>query len=349
MRFEFPFLAWDAWMALQQLSRVPLEHNQDGSIPARWLRALESRLVPLPRWIGIDTSALHRAGLALLVLQDLGLVRPRKGPSPNVRDQGVSDRGRELLATGRTSFFLEVSDFSRLDSLLPERDFLSPVVENGLRSACWRMGRDFAEFEGLGRRLSQRVLEVVPPRGSARAADMEAAFAPSNPHVPVARQPWMDRIKVEFPAEDLFDHLDEPTAKTLMFETLAFPFFLGWVARGVTLEGHVTWGLTAAGRNWLGVPPDRFPAPHAHIKVTPAFEVYFGRVDPTALAEISLYSAPTGEDHGIASKLEREAVRKAVGVGISSREILRSLDHLLAHPLPPNVRTALEDWARTPG
>jgi hypothetical protein len=176
-------------------------------------------------------------------------------------------------------------------------------------------------------------------------ADMESAFAPSDPHDFVRGRSWSER-QVEVSSEDFLDRIDEGSAKPLLVGTLAYPYLMGLVARGITADGGITWSLTHAGRNWLGLPPDPWPDPPRHAKVTPAFDIYFGRVDPDALAEIALYARPTGQDHGIVGRLERTGVQAALASGISMTEIVTSLDGLVASPLPDNVRRTVEDWGR---
>ncbi|MBK8801594.1 MAG: helicase-associated domain-containing protein [Fibrobacteres bacterium] len=105
-------------------------------------------------------------------------------------------------------------------------------------------------------------------------------------------------------------------------------------------------GFTEAGRrgSWafpgLGAPALR------HAKVTAAYDVFFGMVDPAALAEISLYAERTGIDHGLVGKITRASCQAAFSNGIALPEIVQSLEPWSAHPLPGNVKTALEDWAR---
>jgi hypothetical protein len=345
LRFEFPFLSWDAWMLLNHIVHEPLDHNQDGSIPARWLKPLEQRLVPLPSWVGIVESVPQRVIAAIHLLTDLKLLSTRKGPSADRPNLLISPTGAELLGAGRVSFFARTLEYTGLASFDPARDFLGLSIRDNIRSLCWRMGHEPGEFEGLGRRLTQRALEVLPRTGSARMADMDAAFAPRDPYVFVRGRSWSER-KIEVTSEDFFDRLEASTSKALLVDTLVVPYLLGLVSRGITADGDITWGLTDAGRNRLGLPPDPDPDPPRHAKVTPAFDIYFGRVDPPALAEVSLYAELTAQDHGIVGKVGRTSVQAALAWGIALPEIVASLDALVASPLPANVRQTLEDWGR---
>ncbi|HXP90808.1 MAG TPA: helicase-associated domain-containing protein [Fibrobacteria bacterium] len=345
LRFGFPFLSWDAWMVLLHISREPLEHNRDGSIPARWIKPLERRLVPLPSWVGIEDSIGRRVPHALNLLLDLKLLSSRRGPMPEVPNLGISPGGSEVVKAGRPAFFERCMDCEELRSFDPARDLLGAANQGSIDVVCWRMGHEPDEFEGLGRRLAQRVLEVLPPVGAVRMSDMERAFAPSHPHDFVRGVPMIER-RIEVSSEDFFDRIQESSARALMVGALIHPYFLGLVARGITAEGAITWSLTESGRNWLGLPSDPHPAAPRHAKVTPAFDLYFGRVDPNLLAEFSLFSDLTSQDHGIVGRLTRSSVQAASTLGLSAAEILASLDGHVASPLPDNVRLTLADWSR---
>jgi len=345
LRFWFPFLSWDAWMVLHHMAGETLEHNQDGSIPARWLKPLEQRFVTLPTWAGIMDSPDFRVQAALHLLGDLKLTTTRKGPSAGHPNLAISPTGTDVMEAGRVPFFARTLEYTILAAFDPARDFLGYSTRDNIRSLCWRMGHEAAEFEGLGRRLTQRVLEVLPATGSARMFDMEEAFAPSDPYVFIRGRSWSER-KIEVTSEDFFDRIEASPSKTLMVDTLIYPYFLGLVSRGITADGDITWGLTESGRNWLGLPSDPHPDPPRHAKVTPAFDIFFGRVDPTARAEISLYAEPTAQDHGIVGRIGRPNIQAALAWGITVPEIVASLEALVASPLPANVRQTVEDWGR---
>lgn len=345
LRFAFPFHSWDAWMVLHHIAREPLEHNRDGTIPARWIKPLEGRLVALPSWCGIDCSAASRVPPALQVLADLGLLASRKGPTPETPNLRIAGEGTKALKDGRAAFFERSLDFRWLAPFDPRKECMRPVCKERIDICCWRMGREPDEFEGLARRLSLRVLGVLPREGAVRWDDMDEAFAPNDPHVFSNDVPWSAR-KVELSAEEFFDRIDPAKAMSLLVESLLYPYSFGLVGRGVTIQGELTMSLTDAGRAWLGLPPVRESPPPRHVKVTPAFDIFFGRVDPSALAEVSLYATLSGHDHGMVGKLDRRSVHGATALGISVTEIVTSLEELVASPLPANVRQTLEDWER---
>lgn len=346
LRFGFPFLSWDAWMLLHHLHREPLARNRDGSIPVRWLKPLERRLVPLPDWAGFDTTATGRVERAALLLRDMGLVDPRKGPAPETPNLRISSRGIDSLRLGRVAFFAGTLDCARIDIEDSGPDLLGRSARENLRIACWRMGREIEEFEGPGRRLGERLLGVLPLTGSVKMSDMEAAFAPSDPHVFVRGVPKAQR-RVEVSSEGFLERIDVAMSRILMVDALALPYSLGLVARGITAEGDITWGFTGAGREWFGAPPDTHPAPPRHVKVTPAFDIFFGRVDPAALAELSIYAELSGQDHGVVGTLSRQGIHSASAMGVAIREVVASLEGIVASPVPPNVLVALDDWARS--
>lgn len=343
IRFSFPFLTWDAWMALHHIARTPLDLNADGSLPVRWTKPLEERLVPLSALSGIESPPGHRILIALQFLSELKLL---DAPNRSGQGQGPSASGKECLKAGRAAFFALSLRSPHLRALDPSANHLTSEARSLLHSLSWRMGRNLADFEGIGRRLSLRLLEVVPPRGAARMAHMEAVFGPSNPAVLQDPQPWMPRTKIDVSTEDFFDRIDEVSARRLMIDALIHPYCLGLFARGSTLDGDVTWSLTPAGRKWLGLAPDPTPDPPRHAKVTPAFDIYFGRVDPSALAEVALYADLTGHDHGVVARLSRSGTQSALSLGIEGAEIVSSLQSMGSSPLPQNVHQTVLDWSR---
>jgi len=46
------------------------------------------------------------------------------------------------------------------------------------------------------------------------------------------------------------------------------------------------------------------------------------------------------------AKLTSTSIQSAIAYGIDAGQILSFLDSILAQPLPTNVRTTMEDWAR---
>lgn len=345
LRFGFPFLSWDAWMVLHHIAREPLEHNQDGTIPARWIKPLEGRFVPLPEWGGIGAAAANRVAPALQVLLDLGLLATRRGPKPESPNLRIGVEGAKALKAGRAAFFARTLEFKWLGAFDPALERMRQVSWNRIGNWVWRMGHEAAAFEGLARRLSARVLGVLPANGSARWTDMDDAFGPTDSVVFERGVPWSER-KAEVAPETFFDRIDGATASGLLADALMYPYAFGLIARGVTSDGEVTWSLTGPGRAWLGLPAHREPDPPRHVKVTPAFDVYFGRAEPESLAELSLYAELTRHDHGVVGRLVARSVQGATALGIAVTEIVASLERMVGSPIPANVRIALDDWGR---
>jgi len=279
------------------------------------------------------------------MLRDLGLLATKRGPYPDTPNLRITAAGTKSLKDGRAAFFERTLEFQWLAPFDPARERMRPVSWERVGICSWRLGHEADEFEGLPRRLSTRVLEVLPAQGAALWADMDTAFAPSNPLDYTRGVPWSER-KIELTSEEFFDRIDTPMATSLLADALVYPYSLGLLGRGITADGAITWNITDAGRIWLGLPPITQAPPPRHAKVTPAFDVYFGRVDPTALAEVSLYAELTGHDHGIVGRLVARSVQGAKALGIAVSEIVASLEGQVASPLPANVRQALDDWGR---
>jgi hypothetical protein len=348
LELGFPVLPWDAWRVLHHLAREPLVFNRDGSLPVRWLRPLEGRWIPVPAWFGIAPDGEVRARAALGLLLELGFASgspAAPGRNGAVRRSGVSTRGMELLRQGRRSFFAAMVDHPEITRWDPARDAPGERVFERLRMVHWTVGVPEMDYAGLGPRLAPRLLGILPPAGAVRMRDMDQAFAPSDPHVPDPALPWNER-RLETTVDQLLERIPRADALALLSGSLSWPCALGLLARGIDGEGNTTWSLTGSGRRWLGLPPSTSSPPPRHARITPAFDLFFGRPDPQALAEASLYCALTGADHGVVGRLTRPSVQSALALGISVAEIAESLESLSANVLPPNVRTVLGDWER---
>jgi len=345
MRFGFPVLPWDAWILLNHLAREALVRNKDGSIPTRWLKPLEGRFVRLASWMDRGVSLEGRLDPAFALLQDLGLLAVRRGAAREAPNLAISPKGEAALKAGRAAFFRSTLGWSELAVLDPARDHLGARSAQRVESQQWVLALVDRSVKGLGARLARRILEVIPPRGAARIRDMDAAFAPADPYAPGREVPWAER-RIEVGPDTFLDRLPRDVAQGLLLDAMTTATCLGLVAVGINPEGHLTWSLAPAGRAWLGLPPDPAPAPARHLVVTSAYDLYFARIDPQALAEISLYATPTGQEHGIVARLDRAGVQAARALGISVPEIVASLEGLAASPLPANVRTTLDDWSR---
>lgn len=345
MRFGFPILPWDGWILLNHLAREALVRNKDGSIPARWIKALEGRFVRLASWMDRGVSLEGRLDPALALLQDLGLLAVRRGAARDTPNLAISPHGEAALKGGRVAFFRSTLEWSELAVLDPARDHIGTRSAQRVETQQWVLALADRSTKGLGARLARRILEVLPPTGAARIRDMDVAFAPADPYNPGREVPWAKR-RIEVGPDTFLDRVPRDVAQGLLMDAMTIATCLGLVAVGINAEGHLTWSLAPAGRVWLGLPPDPAPQPSRHLKVTSAYDLYFARIDPQALAEISLYATPTGQEHGIVARLDRTGVQAARAIGISVPEIVASLEGLAASPLPANVRTTLEDWSR---
>lgn len=346
LEFGFPILAWDGWQTLNHLAREALVFNRDGSVPVRWLKGLEGRWVPVPSWYGFSLEEAQRARSALGMLMDLdlatGSMSGRKGGP--VRS-GVSNRGMELLRLGRRAFFAAMGSHPELLRWDPLGDAPGERVLERLRMAHWTVGVPEMDFTGLGAFLAPRLLGILPAEGAVRMRDMDQAFAPRDPHVPDRSLPWGER-RLETTVDLLLDRIPHADSLAVLSGSLLWPCVLGLLARGIDPEGNTTWSLTASGRRWLGMAPIADPPTARHARITPAFDLFFGRPDPQGQAEAALYCAMTGADHGVVGRLTRQSVQASLALGITVTEIVDSLDAMSANPLPANVRTVLSDWER---
>lgn len=345
MRFAFAAGTWDAWMVLNHLASQALVRNRDGSLPARWTRPLEARLVPLPGWLHVSQQSERRILAALRILDDLSLLVSRRQDVEVASNLSVGPEGTQRIREGRWAFFEEVLGWKGLQCLDPSRDLLSAQAAERMGYSRWTVRIAGDSTEGVGAHLARRVLEVLPPSGARPIREIDRAFAPSSPHVPDRSTPW-DQRHLETTAADYFDRISAAEATRFLTEAVAPANLAGLVSFGINLEGQITWALTPDGRRWLDLPPDDAPSPARHVRITPAFDVYFGRIDPEALAEASLFSTLTGQEMGIVARVTRGSVQGAMALGIEVDEIVATLEARSAGALPPNVRTTLDDWSR---
>lgn len=345
MRLEFPTGTWDAWMVLNHMASQALVRNRDGSLPARWLKPLEARLVPLPSWLQVAQQTERRILTSLRILDDLSLLVTRRQDVETSPNLGVGPEGWLAITAGRAAFFQRILGWRGLQSMDPGRDLLSPQARERLGYSRWTVRLEDESASQVGAQLARRVLECLPPRGARAIREIDRAFAPTAPHVPDRAAPWDQRHLVTTPA-DYFDRISATEATRFLMEAVSPANLAGLVSFGINLEGQITWSLTPDGRRWLGLPPDEAPAPAPHARVTPAFDVFFGRIDPEALAELSLFAGLTGQEMGIVARITRASVQGAMAIGIEVVEIVASLEARVAGELPANVRTTLDDWSR---
>jgi hypothetical protein len=224
-------------------------------------------------------------------------------------------------------------------------DQMNPGLREAVGSALWLLRSCDVHDPGLGRMVKRRMLESLPSDGSALLKDVREAFGPRDPWIPDPSTPWSDR-KIEVSLDDVLDRIHPAPSERILSHAISAPYLHGLVCRGVAPDGSFTMGLTEAGRRFLGLPPGLGAPALRHAKVTAAYDVVFGRMDPAALSELSLYAQLTGTDHGLVGKITRASCQSAFSLGISVAEIALSLETMVSHPLPGNVKTALEDWAR---
>ena len=333
--FTFPLHLWDMWMCLLHLSREPLILNADGSIPARWEKPLSQSLVPVP-----DVGCLHVLGsriyASLSRLQDLGLVSETALRVPRI---ALSPEGSRRLREGRTKFLRHLLEEKSLVRLDPSQDRILARNRDILAFASLRLGFAWEIAPGQGRNLTQRILEVLPNQKALTWMQITAAFAPAHP-VP---SEYVADHHTSAHSEDLLDRIPVEISKQVLRNEFLELLLVGLLTMGVTAQGEETWRLSKAGCTRLGFAHNQ-DAPSRHIQVTPAFDIFFAKADPSKLCELSLYAERTGQEFGMVARLTRAAFQKALALGISGNAMLASLEAMTVNSVPQNVRTTLEGW-----
>ncbi|MEN9354368.1 MAG: Helicase conserved C-terminal domain [Fibrobacterota bacterium] len=342
-RFSFPILLWDAWITLHHLSKEPLKLNQDDSIPVRWMKPLESRLVPIPDWLGIDGNQSARHFSAFELLRSLDCIHLRKSRSYDV-EYLLTAGAHEILKAGWEAF-RKRSLRSRLLSILdPGVDHLPDECGHHISHLQWTIRID-GPLRGLGQILSKRVLECLPSDGTCLRSDIVEAFKGSDPFIPQIGRGWEGR-SINATVEEFLERLPPNESLALLGEAIVHPVLFGILETGFDAQGQFTMGFSADGRAYLGLEPLPAPKPDPHIYLTPAYDLVFGKPDPQTLAWCSLFAELTGLDHGVVAKVTAASVQRALALGVEIRQILSILDSMLAAPLPDNVRVTIDGWTQ---
>ncbi|MBK9578530.1 MAG: helicase-associated domain-containing protein [Fibrobacterota bacterium] len=345
LRFGFPVHTWDSWMVLGALAAEPVAKNRDGTIPQKWLKPVASKFVPVPEWWGMGSHPEQRTFSAFQHLDSLGALARQRGEVTGWAKYTINTKGSLLHRGGRVAFFQEVLAGEHLSVLDLSTDQMHSGLREAVVSALWLLRSCDVHDPGLGRMVKRRLLESLPADGSAVLKDVREAFGPRDPWIPDPTTQWSER-KIEVSMDEVLDRIHQASSERILSHAVSAPYLHGLICRGVAPDGSFTMGLTDAGRRFLGLPPGLGAPAVRHAKVTAAYDVVFGRMDPAALSELSLYAQLTGTDHGLVGKITRASIQSAFSLGIAVSEIVASLETMASHPLPGNVKTALEDWAR---
>ncbi|HOX50644.1 MAG TPA: hypothetical protein PKY05_04100 [Fibrobacteria bacterium] len=345
LRFGFPVQTWDAWMVLGALAGEPLARNRDGSLPQKWLKPLADRLVPVPNWWGLGSHPEQRVLAAIANLDALGALARQRGDLTSWNRIAISTRGSLLQRGGRVDFFRDVVESGRIKVFDLSSDAMSQGLARAIEDSFWLLENHKADDPGVGRLVKRRVLESLPESGAAYLRDVVEAFGPRDPWIPEPNARWAER-RIAVAQEQFLDRIHPVQSERILAYAITEAYLHGLMFRGVASDGSVTVGLTEAGRRRLGLGAGLGAPTTPHAKVTAAYDVVFGRVDPSALAELGLYAELTGTDHGLVGRLTRAGCQRAFALGISLSEVVASLGTMAAHVLPKNVLTSLEDWAR---
>jgi Helicase conserved C-terminal domain len=342
--FSFPILPWDSWVVLSRLAREPLKLNIDQSIPVRWFKGIENRLSFIPDWIGLDADIQTRLHTSLSLLRTLEFVQRRSNRAQDLEFL-ITATGTQALQDGPAAFFLACLH-SRMPRILdPGVDHLPDACGNHISQLQWTVRIDAPSLRGLGQILSKRVLACLPCGRVVHRARMLQAFQGSDPFVRKMGGGWEGR-SVNVSLEDFFERIPEIDSPMMLGEALTYPVLLGLLESGFDSAGKATSALSHSGAALLGTTAHLArPAPQ-HIHLTPAYDIVFGRPDAQAKAWIAVFADLTGQEHGVVAKLTSTSIQSAIAYGIDAGQILSFLDSVLAQPLPANVRTTMEDWAR---
>jgi Helicase conserved C-terminal domain len=124
---------------------------------------------------------------------------------------------------------------------------------------------------------------------------------------------------------------------------------LGCAVLGRMEDGAVALGLTDGGRYLLGAADEFALAPEAgggEVVVQPDFEIVFLAPAPRAEAELGRIAERRGSGVGALFRLTRASVLRAAEQGVTSAQLLGTLEGVSRGGVPDNVARQVRDWMK---
>lgn len=353
--------AWrveDMAAVLVEAAAQPLRlRGADGGIFARAVQVISERLLPLPAWLvpvvseheengpggrPTDSLATERVETAATVLDDLHYLRVA----------GRAGLPQRLEATAAGKAWLALSGHRRLEVVLealrrsPQRNPASWYIHPGKHPFFPARLTFDADKAGLDLRAAlEAALLSLPGDGMVPLDDFLTHHARArNPLLDPAARAALER---QVPRNMLGREAMEDAWTQLLRSFVAHRLApLGGARMGRTEEGEIAVGLTGAGRYLLGA-ADAFEEEReveGAAVVQPDFEVVFLAPAPRAEAEVSRFAERKGTGWGATLRITRPAVLRAAEQGMTTADILATLEAASATPLPPNVTRQIGDW-----
>ena len=135
----------------------------------------------------------------------------------------------------------------------------------------------------------------------------------------------------------------------LIEQFLAGPlFWMGIIALAYRGDTAVAFQMTPFGAQVLGLrPPEETRPPTGRLVIQPNFDILaMDGVGDRVLLQLDRFADRIRQERVLEYRLSRDSVYRAQKSGMQVREILKVLEAESDHPVPQNVRYALEEWDR---
>ncbi|HYR09460.1 MAG TPA: helicase-associated domain-containing protein [Longimicrobium sp.] len=365
--FAAPFRVGDMTAVLVEAATEPIAmRTADRSLYVRAQRAIAARLAAVPEWVERfaatgapapeddeevydedergDGEAAERVRLAVHFAAVLRLVAVKS--SGNRMRLEATRTGRAWLARGEGERLKEALSALRA---LPQRNLTSYGGSGELEFFGASLGFQVEE-RSLDARAALSAAFLSTPSGALlrfaefaryHAQETNPFLGPDGPRVR-ARSFWNSEPTTEEGWEELW-------ANVLLTFLARRLLPLGCATLGLTADGAVAFGLTEAGRYLLGQVDDFELAPEpggGEVVVQPDFEIVFLAPAPRAEAELGRMAERTGSGVGALFRLTRASVLRAAEQGITSAQVLRTLEGVSRGGVPDNVARQVRDWMK---
>ncbi|WP_420130488.1 helicase-associated domain-containing protein [Longimicrobium sp.] len=367
--FAAPFRVGDMTALLVEAATEPIAiRASDHSLYVRAQRAIAARLAAIPEWVQhfAATGALavgdededeydgeadpgneEAAARVELAVQFASLLKLAAVKSAGDRMRLEATRtGRAWLARGEGERLKEMLSAVRG---LPQRNPTEYGSSGGLDFFGAALGFQ-VEARGLDARASITDAFLSVPPGALvpflefaryHARENNPYVGPDGPRVR-ARSYWSSEPRTIEGWEDVWANL----LLTFLARRLV-P--LGCATLGRMEDGGVAFGLTDAGRYLLGAADDFELPPEAgggEVVVQPDFEIVFLAPAPRAEAELGRIAERTGSGVGALLRLTRASVLRAAEQGMTTAQLLKTLEAVARGGVPANVERQLKDWMK---
>jgi Helicase conserved C-terminal domain len=374
-------LVSDLRAVLLEIASGPPRLRSDHGLHQRQIERFLAVLEPLPAWLldALDWSAEMRLQQALAWASTLQLVK--QVPEGRQKQLHLSAQGHQWLASGLEEQYAGIFNHlthvsARDERSRPRREFYDPdwAFTPQLLDVCTRFFGERVAVQKVERKGNvSRYGEFKPEDQQALREHVERAFAGLKPgafyqvesvkshfafkeHNPLNTGLAPDRVAV-FRSDQRVPPLEEELedAGTRLLDRFVYRRLipLGCVRAAIDDEDNVCIAREPRLDVYFGrkvAPADLAPPFDAagRVVVQPDFSVIVIGLNPASLAELTPFCervTKSGGQGATVLKLTREAVLKAVSLGMKPADIMGRLARHASNDVPANVEREIKEWA----